>query len=112
MLLTESVEPQSLRRALELGLCLESEPEVMLGMPPPKLLGIRRSSQRVGGELANRLQHPVAPVREANQALVHQRLERVDIRFCDFLGGLQRAAAREDGEPGEQPLLLLSQQVV
>ncbi len=112
MLLTESVEPQSLRRAAELGLGLESEPEVVLGMPPPKLLGIRRSSQRVGGELANRLQHPVAPVREANEALVHQRLERVEVGITDVLGRLQRAAAREDGEPGEQPLLLLCQQVV
>jgi hypothetical protein len=108
----EPVEPRSLRRARKLGLGLESEPEVMLGMPPLQLLGIRRSSQRLGGELSDRLQHPVARVREADEALVYQRLERVDIRFCDVLGRLQRAAAREDGEPGEQPLLLLCQQVV
>jgi hypothetical protein len=108
----EPVEPRSLRRARKLGLGLESEPEVMLGMPPLQLLGIRRSSQRLGGELSDRLQHPVAPVREAHEALVHQRLKRVEVGITDVLRGLQRAAAREDRQPGEQPLLLLSQQVV
>ena len=80
-------------------------------MPPPKLLGIRRSSPRVGGELANRFQHPVAPVREANEALVHQRLEHVDIRFCtsSAASSVQPPGRRTAGRTASAPPL---QQVV
>jgi hypothetical protein len=37
----------------------------------------------------------------AKQALVDERLERVEVRPGDLLGGSERAAAAEDGEPRE-----------
>ena len=71
----------------------------------------RRSSATVFVEplrrvLPDRLQHPVALVGEAEQALLDERLQRVEIGLADFFGRLQRAAAREDGEAGEELLLL------
>ena len=63
----------------------------------------------LGGELADRLEHPVArwpcSVHAAEEALVEQRLERVGVRIADGLGGLVAAAAGEDGERSKEPLL-------
>ena len=46
------------------------------------------------------------------QALVDERLQRVEVCVHDLLGGLERAAAAEDGQPGEEPLLVCREQVV
>ena len=48
----------------------------------------------------------------AEQALVDERAERVELGFADLLGGLERAAAGEDGQAGEELLLGLVEQVV
>ena len=55
--------------------------------------------------LADRLEHPVALVREAKQALLDERLQGVDVGITYLLCGLERAAAGEDGEAGEELLL-------
>ena len=61
----------------------------------------------LGGELADRLQHPEAVASlAADEALVDERLRAVDVRVADRFGRLERAAAAEDGEPREEPLLL------
>src|SRR5439155_15549286 len=61
---------------------------------------------------ANRLEHPEALVRVAHEALVDERLQRVEIRACDVLGGPERAAAAEDGQACEQLLLVRVEQLV
>ena len=65
-----------------------------------------QSLELFAGELADRLQHPVAAARLAgalsDKALVEQRLQRVERRAADLLGGLERAAAGEDAQPRER----------
>ena len=48
----------------------------------------------------------------AQQALVDEGLEGVQIGIGDFLRGLQRAATGEDGQTGEQLLLLVREELV
>ena len=62
--------------------------------------------EMLGCELPDRLQEPVATVGEANEALVDERLQAVDVGVTDFFCRLQRAAATEDGQAGEELLLL------
>jgi hypothetical protein len=75
----EPVDLVSLSGAGQLGPC-QCKGEVVLGMMPSDLVRFRLRPQSLRGVLANRLQHPVAPVRETNEAPVDQRLERVEIR--------------------------------
>jgi hypothetical protein len=68
-------------------------------------------------ELPDGLEHPVALLAEpsraaAEQALVEQGGERVEIGVAYELRRLERAAAPEHAEPPEQPLLVLVEQVV
>jgi hypothetical protein len=61
----------------------------------------------------DRLEHPEAPVvPDADEALVGERLERVQIGFADRFGRLERAAAPEHGEPCEQELLVFIEKLV
>ncbi len=46
------------------------------------------------------------------QALLDERRERVEVGVADRLGRLERAATREDREPGEQGLLLHAEQAM
>jgi hypothetical protein len=69
--------------------------------PSRRVLRIR---QFLGGELADCLEHPVAAVAVADEALVDERGERFEIAVTDFLGGLQRETAREDPKPREEAL--------
>ena len=69
---------------------------------PPHSDGV----EPLGRELADRLEHRVALRREAQEALLDERLERVDVRVGDGLGRVERAAAREDREAAEEPLLV------
>ena len=62
--------------------------------------------------LPDRLQHPVALVREAQQALLDERLQRVEVGVRDLLGRVERAAPDEDGERSEDALLLFGEEVV
>src|SRR4051794_17190784 len=64
------------------------------------------------GVLANRLEHPEAALGVPDEALLDQRLERVQVGPGDIFGGLDRAAAGEDAERGEEPLLVGRQEVV
>ena len=68
-------------------------------------------------ELPDRLEHPEAllAVRigaAADEALVEQRRQRVEVGAADLLGVLERGAAAEHREPGEERLLVLAEQVV
>ncbi len=59
----------------------------------------------VRGKLADRLEHPVTCAAPADEALVEERGDPVEVCTADLLGSLQRATAGEDGEPGEEVLL-------
>ena len=73
------------------------------------LAGLVQPFERI---LADRLEHPVALGREADQALLDQRLQRVDVGAADLLGRVQGAAAGEDREGADDALLFLGKQVV
>ena len=67
--------------------------------------------------LPDGFQHPVPVFADhadsmPDQALVEQRLERVDVGFCDRFRRGQRAAAREDGERSEHASLVAVEELV
>ena len=81
-------------------------------MSIPTLVGLARPLETFERVLPNRFQHPVARIRKAHEALLDERLQGVELRACDFLGGLQRAAAGEDGEPPEEMPLHFREELV
>ena len=99
----EKLEPRGLRWAVKLRACPVSKIQVVRGMTAS---GLSSVSKRIGRILADRLQHPVAAVREAEEALLDQRLEGVEVSLCDFFGRVERAAAGKDREAGEEQLFL------
>ena len=81
-------------------------------LPAFRILGQPRR-----GELADRLEHPVALLAVSvcaspNEALVEQRGERVEIRIAHRLCGLERGAPAKDGERGKELLFTLGEQIV
>jgi hypothetical protein len=90
--------------------------------PPPRgrsrhlaaaqAVGLAGELELLGRVLADRLEHRVALVVEAEQALVDEPLEHVQLGGADLLRGRQRAAAGEDREPPEQLLLARREKVV
>ena len=78
---------------------------------------LARGLEPLERELPDRLEHPEAllAVRigaAAEEALVEQRRQRVEVGAADLLGVLERGAAAEHREPGEERLLVLVEQVV
>src|SRR2546423_9381823 len=86
-------------------------------MTPAQVALASRLAQSLERELADRLEHPVALLAEpsgaaAEQALVEQGGERVEVGVAHELRRLERAAAAEHAEAREQRLLVLVEQVV
>src|SRR5919197_5700038 len=79
--------------------------DVVISMPAQKLLAIVVSLEMLARKLADGLQHPVAPSGEAKEAFLDERLQDVEFGVADLLCGLQCAAACEDGERADDPLL-------
>jgi hypothetical protein len=88
------------------------EREQPLAQTPSCRVSAAGGFQPLARVLANRLEHPEASVGVANEALLDERLEQVDIGVGDLLGGLDGATADEDRERREQPLLLRREQLV
>src|SRR5215475_631720 len=108
-------------RAAPVQVRLEEEPlivgltgalEVVACVPALVLLLASRMRQLLGVILADRRQHAVALALAAKEALVDERLQRVDVRLADFFCRRQGASADKDGEAHEQAVLALVQQVV
>ena len=112
MLVLHALQPRSLLGSLQEGLGLFGEREEPLRVSATDRVGVARGGEALAGELPDRLQHPVALVREAKEALLDERLQRVEIGCCDLLRRVERAATREDRERSEETLLLLRQEVV
>ena len=89
------------------------EREVVLRMRPPQRSALRRRLQPLGGDTRGSSRASrTGLVRAADEALVDERLERVEVGVGDRLGRLERAAAAEDREPREERAARLVQQVV
>jgi len=74
---------------------------------------LARVAKALGRKLPDRLEHPESlPLAHADEALVDERLQPVDVRAADRFGRLEGAAAAEDGKAGEQPLLVFREEVV
>ena len=76
-------------------------------MRPADVILSTSLAQTVARVFTNGLEHPVALSRVANEALVDERLQQVEIGARDLLGGVQRRPASEDGQAGKQASLLL-----
>ncbi len=87
---------------------LEKEP----GVPPPKQSFVARLAEPLRCKLSDRLEHPVALVRETEEALLDERLHGVEVGVRHLLRGRKSAAAGEDREAREQPLLVPVEEVV
>ena len=85
-------------------------------MPPTELVDLSRLSGTLGGELADRLQHPEARLAELvaslNQRLVEERLQCVDLPVGHRLNRGEGRAAREDAEAPEELPFLVRQEIV
>src|SRR6266536_2737958 len=73
----QPVEPDGGARGAQLGLGELPELEEIRGAPAPDVLRVAALVEPLERELADRLQHPEAAVREADEALVDQRLQCV-----------------------------------
>ena len=76
------------------------------------MAGLLPVMESLGGELADRLEHPEALAPVSQQALVDERLEDVEIGAADVFGRIKSAAAGEDRQAREELLLVLGEQVV
>ena len=94
------------------GLPFLRQCEEVLRVAQLLLLGLAGRSSRSMRVLADRLEHPEALVGVPEEALVDERLQRVEIGLRDLLGRLERAPTREDCEPREDALLLGRQELV
>ncbi len=97
-------------RQLRLGLL--DEREVERKVPISQAHTLAGGREQLSREVSDRLQHPVATFVEADEALVHERLERVEVGSCDLLRRFERATAPKDGHAREEALLSLGQEVV
>jgi hypothetical protein len=77
-----------------------------------KLPCLALTGEPLARELADRLEHPVALVRETKQDLLDERLQPLELGVRDILGGFEGAAAGEDGERSNEALLFLRKEVV
>ena len=73
-----------------------------------RVIGFVAAHELLERVFADCLEHPEALVRVAEQALLDERLQPVEVGAGDLLGGPERAAAAEDREPREEPLLSTS----
>ena len=87
MLRLEPVEPDSRAPANELGPRELPEREKVCAVPMPEFLGAAGFLKSLEPELADRLQHPEALLHVANEALVDERVQHVQVGAADGLGG-------------------------
>src|SRR6267143_3145112 len=95
---------------MRLGLLRECQK--MLSVTAAQLIGRARRLEPLGRVFADRLQHPEPIIVVPQQALLDERLERIEIGSGDLLGRLERAAAAEDRKPTKEALLVMGQQLV
>ena len=93
------------RNALfERGVCCSmlGQREVIRGVCAPQPARRPSLPKPLRPILPDRLEHPVAPLVEAEKALLDERLQDVEVGIADLLGRLERAAAGKDAQAGEE----------
>lgn len=106
VVLLQSIGPVAGIRTQQARLGLFGERQEMVGVAVTQLLGLARLLEPFGRVFADCPQHPEALVGLAEEALVHERLERVEIGLANLLRGIESAALAEDGEAAEEEPLL------
>ena len=91
---------------------LARELEEEIDVPTPHLRELPALVETLECKLPNRFEHPEPTLFLARQALLDERRKGVQIRLDDLLGSCERETAHEDGEPREELLLFLVQQLV
>jgi len=118
LLFDPALDRRHLRISLDAVPDLASDICIVPRVPGGDLIPLAGVGEPLTGELADRLQQAEAlSLRvELHERLVHQRLELVEAATArlgaDGLDVGERAAAGEDGEPAEEPLLLLVEEGV
>ena len=79
---------------------------------PAQVVGFARLLEALEHILADCLQHPVALVRKAEEALLDERLQRVEVCIRHLFCRFERAAPGEYGQAGKEGLLVLFEQLV
>src|SRR5437870_5152079 len=95
------------RVATQVRLRLLRERQEVPRVAAPQLLGLARLLQPFARAFADRLQHPEALAATAEQALVDERLQPIQVSLCDLLRGLERATASEHRQSDEEGPLFL-----
>ena len=108
----DPVVPDRRAPGQQLGACQLRKLEEEGAVPLPQDLSPAGLFDSLECELADRLQHPEALLCVADEALLDERLQRVEVGAADGFGRFERAAAGEHGEPREQAPLVGRQQVV
>jgi hypothetical protein len=81
----DQIRPAVLLEALEQRFCVFGEREVERRVPVPQRPLLPGRNETLARVLPDRLEQPVAFVREAEQALLGERLQGVEVRSGDFL---------------------------
>jgi hypothetical protein len=112
MLDVDPSQPFSLLLSFEVCPCLVGESQEELCVEQSELPCLALTGEPLARVLADRLEHPVALVRETDQALLDERLQRVEVGVRDLLGGFEGAAPGEHGESSNEALVFLGKKVV
>ena len=107
----ERLRDRALARGVQIGGARLGEGEDAGSQPLPDERGLAWV-ELLRGVLADRLEQPVPLARQAEEALLEQRLERVQVGVADELGCLEDAAVGEHGEPAKEPSLVVGEEVV
>src|SRR5215210_4279812 len=119
----QTIQPDPLRRAPQLGLGTLRDRQIMPGMAPSYARPLTTLFQPFERILADRLEHAeprlaVGVFASSNQALGGERFQAIQnvdaetARITDGLGGPHRPPAHEDREATEQAAFALVQEVV
>ena len=92
-------------------LSLFRECQEMFRVAAAQLIGGARSLKSLGRVFADRVQHREPVISVSQEALLDERLERIEVSIGDLFGRLERAAAVEDSESREEALLVKRQQL-
>jgi hypothetical protein len=98
--------------SLDLGLLPNRKPEEELGVPAAYPSELRAFFEALAGVFANRLQHLEPVLALLDEALFDQGRKGVEVCVADLLGCEEREPSDENGEPGEEQLLVLVEQLV
>ena len=84
-----------------MGLGFLDQLEEVLGVAPADVVGLPGGLEALEGELADRLVHPEAVIGAADETLLDERGEGVEVSVRNRFGGFERGASGEDRQTRE-----------